>query len=217
MKRIFAVLMILVLSLSLFACGDKDTKNAEPGFYENNEKFQIGEIKGDTYENKFFGIKCEIDNGWTFSTKEEIAELNNFTMDYLPEDLVEHYENSTHFIDMVASRRENSFENINIFAIKMSKSEIESFDAKKSFEDSLPSVKETLENMGCTNCEFDIIKTTVDGVEYDAYRGTAQLETLSLYQEQIAVIRNGYLVTITVTTYDVDTCSDVFGFVTIEK
>ena len=216
MKRIIAVLMILVLSLSLFACGDKDTKKAEPGFYENNEKFQIGEIKGDTYENKFFGIKCEIDNGWTFSTKEEIAELNNFTMDYLPEDLVEYYENSTNFIDMYASR-EQSFDNINISASKLSKSEIESFDAKKNFEQAIPSLEETFENMGYTDCEFDIIKTTVDGVEYDAYRCTAQLETLSLYQEQIAVIRNGYLVTITVTTYDVDTCSDVFGFVTIEK
>ena len=216
MKRIFAVLMILVLSLSLFACGDKDIKNAEPGFYENNEKFQIGEIKGDTYENKFFGIKCEIDNGWTFSTKEEIAELNNFTMDYLPEDLVEYYENSTNFIDMYASS-EQSFDNINISAHKLSKSEIESFDAKKNFEQAIPSLEETFENMGYTDCEFDIIKTTVDGVEYDAYRCTAQLETLSLYQEQIAVIRNGYLVTITVTTYDVDTCSDVFGFLTIEK
>lgn len=216
MKRIFAVLMILVLSLSLFACGDKDTKNAEPGFYENNEKFQIGEIKGDTYENKFFGIKCKVDSNWMYRTEQEIAELNNFTMEFMPEDVAEYYENSSNFIDMYATR-EQSYDNINISAHKLSKSEIKSFDAKKNFESAIPTLEETFENMGYTDCEFTITNATVDGVEYVAYRGTGKLDTMSLYQEQIAVIRNGYLVTITVTTYDVDTCSDVFGFVTIEK
>lgn len=216
MKRIFAVLLVLVLSLSLFACGDgAKGEEAKSEHYENDVKFQIGEISGDTYENKFFGIKCEIDNDWAFSTEEEIAELNNFTMDYMPDDLAKQYEKSGNFIDMYASA-DDGFDNINISAQKLSKSEIKNFDAVENFKAAIPTLEKTFENMGCTDCDFEVSKATVDGEEYDAYYGTAQREDLRMYQQQIAVIRNNYLVTITVTSYNEDICDDIFDFMTIE-
>lgn len=216
MKRIFAVLLVLVLSFSLFACGDgAKGEEAKSEHYENDVKFQIGEISGDTYENKFFGIKCEIENDWTFSTEEEIAELNNFTMDYMPDDLAKQYEKSGNFIDMYASA-DDGYGNINISAQKLSKSEMESFDPVSNFKAAFPSLEEAFENMGYTNCKFDVAKVTVDGKEYDAYYGTAQLEDLRMYQQQISIIRNNYLVTITVTSYNEDICDDIFDFMTIE-
>ena len=48
-KKLFSILMVLVISLSLFACGEKDKLN-KPYDYDLSEYVTLGEYKGVSYE-----------------------------------------------------------------------------------------------------------------------------------------------------------------------
>ena len=124
----------------------EDVTDNDSLHYQNDEEFQIGQVTANTYENKFFGIKCIMDDSWVFYTDKEIAELNNLTMSLLEDDLVKAYENSDVFIDMYV-RSKSSYNNINVSGYKMSDSDILDFDVEKNTLKLMNSLKQELSEL----------------------------------------------------------------------
>ena len=75
MKKIIALLLILVLSVSLVACLDKDT--------DSDATITRGETVGTKYENDVFGFTFTAPATWVYSTDDEVAALVGMSVEAL--------------------------------------------------------------------------------------------------------------------------------------
>ena len=235
MKRTVLIVLVLLLVVSMFACNGNNQDVAEIELNENTlntiqtesqntnvtdnafqpkEAFQLGSVNGNTYENKFFGIKCVVDKSWRFYTSEEIAELNKISLSNFDEDFVEIYKNRDTFIDMYAGEK-GGYNNVNVSVNRLTDEEIEAFDSIETLENTIDVLKGTFENMGYRNCNFEVQKVTVDGKKYDSYFCTADIGEKKFYQKQFSLIRRGYCVSITATSYVNDICDKLLNQWTI--
>ena len=73
-----------------------DDTNSESGDYSYNyevtstddasdagDSFDLGNIDGNIYSNSFLGLMCEFDTSWSYYNEDEMALLNNITVDIL--------------------------------------------------------------------------------------------------------------------------------------
>ena len=208
MRRIIALLLIAMLAFAVAACDNSTVL----GFGQTQSKFQVGAISGNTYSNPFLGVSCTTDDDWTYYTAQETAELNNLVADYLPEDYAKIYETADTFVDMCVASDDGSC-NINVSAEKLTALQSKTFDAETTFRSMFSNYKETYENMGYTNCEFDIQKVVVAGKDFDGCCCTANLKGITLYQKQIAFVKNNYAVMVTVTSFNRDLSDELFEFI----
>lgn len=208
MRRIIALLLVAMMAVAVAACDNSNVL----GFGQTQAKFQVGAISGNTYSNPFLGVSCTTDDDWTYYTADETAELNNLAAGYLPEDYAKIYETTDTFVDMCVVSDDGSC-NINVSAEKLTALQSKTFDAETTFRSNFATYKETYENMGYTNCEFDIQKVVVDGKEFDGCCCTANLEGLTLHQKQIAFVKNNYAVMVTVTSFNSDLFNELFEFI----
>lgn len=81
LKSILVVLLILTMLFLLTGCGNKEneTENSD----EQKQEFSLGEWKDDVYTNNFLGLKFNLPNGWTYYSKEEMADIMNLSEDVL--------------------------------------------------------------------------------------------------------------------------------------
>ena len=81
MKKLAALALALLMTLSLAACGSQKDDQAggavTPGVTDDAVP-DMGTVSGGTYTNRFAGISCTLDDSWYFYTDEQIDELNGF-------------------------------------------------------------------------------------------------------------------------------------------
>ena len=77
LKKLFLLLIVTVLVITLAGCGK--SKNNE----NNEEEISAGVWNGNVYTNEFLDIKYTIPEGWTYSSKEELADLMNISLDFV--------------------------------------------------------------------------------------------------------------------------------------
>lgn len=83
LRNALIVLLAMVMLFSLTGCGKKeDSKQGE----EQKTEFSIGEWKDNVYTNDFLGLKFNLPEGWTYSSKEEIADMMNLGYEILNDD-----------------------------------------------------------------------------------------------------------------------------------
>lgn len=66
MKKILALVLALVMTLSLCSCGISDVVN---------RKITHGTVAGSVYTNDFLGFKFEAPDNWVYATDEELSSL----------------------------------------------------------------------------------------------------------------------------------------------
>ena len=159
MKKLFAIVLALVLALGLVACknpsdirgdyeGSKPT-DAPTAATDPTESFDTGRVNANKYTNKFAGISVELGADWTFLTDEQIRKNNETALGMMGEKYEEAIKNATTFTDMMATKS-NGTDTVNITFEKLSgvnllMSEEQYANVSKS------SLKDALETMGMTN------------------------------------------------------------------
>ena len=202
MKKLIAVTLAAVLCLSLCACGIVDMPP--------NREFSLGTVEGLKYENKFIGIGCELDTGWSFKTEEEIRELNNFTQDMMDKDLQEALKNATVVYDMMAMGP-NQADNIIVNLEKVPNARLMTLDLAKNCETLFPSVESSLKNVGYTNITHSIETVKVGGKDFTAMKLQASLYGASMYQTNFFVKCNGYLASVAITTMGINNVDNLLS------
>ena len=76
MKKILALLLLLISLVSLFACG-----NSEP-----TKEFTRGTVTGNKYVSEFADLTLTVPESWTFYTDEQISELSGVSAELLADD-----------------------------------------------------------------------------------------------------------------------------------
>lgn len=106
-KKLAALALALLMSLSLAACGSQKDDQAggavTPGV-TGDAVPDMGTVSGGTYTNRFAGISCTLDDSWYFYTDEQIDELNGFVRESTSdEELKTRLESSSSVQDMYAA------------------------------------------------------------------------------------------------------------------
>lgn len=237
MKKIFAIALVLMMVLSLCACGGNDEpirgeqidnnsgSNVEPSMGEVTEDkaqetepeeteaegLTLGVTSGLTYESEFIGIGCNLPEGWSFYTDEQIRQLNNIAIDASGEELQSLMENATVIYDMFASDPTGA-NNISVNMEKVNPIQLVALDLEQNLENSKSLLKTSFENMGCTDYSAEIGSITVEGVEFVCLNEVIEFPGTTLYQCLIPVKCSGYLANISLTANDEAILSELISY-----
>ena len=216
MKKLFALLLAIVALLSFASCGEKadDIRGDQTGTpvssadASSDAAFSAGATNGLTYESKFIGIGCKLNDEWTFYTDEQIRELNNATADLAGDEYKEMLENATVIYDMFASHS-NQVDNININLEKVNPLTLATIDLEQNFKNLFSTMEQTLGNIGYTNVQCSTGKVTIDGKDFTCMNIVSELGGMKMYQTSVAIKCNGYLASITISTFGENKVSDI--------
>lgn len=239
MKKLFAMLLVLAMIFSFAACGggstvtdddfddvkgeqiandeteedtEEETEEATEEVTEEaseEKQFELGKATGLEYNNKFLGVACKLDSGWTFSTDEEIAELNQYTQDTLGDDYTEFMESAATYTDMQAYAA-NGLDNVSVIFEKSTVAQVLAADLEANFTATIPTLKSMLADMGYTNIVINVEDITIDGKTYTGIVSSAEINGVKMYQASAGMKCGGYIASITVTTYGENTVQDIF-------
>lgn len=198
MKKLLVLLLCLALVLSFAACSpvtnddvrgsvtqkpsvnNSDATDSTPD--EDAPEFSIGVNTGNKWENSYLGLGCELGEEFTFYDDDEIEELNRNTMaslgETLGDDYLESIKDLDFFYDMYVTT-EDASSTINVMIENHSALELVGFDAKKTIEQSLPSLKTSYEGMGYTNVQVSATTLTLAGKTFQAAKLTADFDDVT--------------------------------------
>lgn len=221
MKKIIGFLLLFTLVFAVCGCQNNDidvrgkyedatkvSSNISSDTNSSTEEFSVGDITGSVYKNDFIGISYKLDENWTFYNDEQIKELNNIAVDMAGDEFEELVKNATIVYDMYATDSDQ-LNNININLEKVSNSKLISLNIAENFKTLIPILEDSSKNMGYENINCEIIDIEVDGKTLDALHTTAEINGVNMYQTIFQKKCNGYLASITITTYFYDAISDL--------
>ena len=202
MKKILSLLLVVIMSCSVFACGKKGSADSD---------ISLGTVVGSSYSNDYFGISCEIPDGWVYYSDKQIMELNNITSEYLDEDVKEMMKNSQIFYDMFAVN-ESIGSSVSVNMEKVG-SRLNGISLKEVAESQIDAIKASYKNMGYSNVSVKYQKYNVNGKEVDGLRITAEINDLTIYGAGIMYKKDGYIVNTSITTIGTDDIATVMSWI----
>lgn len=221
MKKLIAIMLCSGMMMSFGACSAFSSEEEIRGEQISNEEvleeneienteqeFSMGKTEDLVYENKFIGIGCTLENNWHFYSDEEIMELNNYTADVAGEEFEEIMQNADLIYDMYAIS-DNQLDNINVNLEKMSKLRLGSLIIEDELEKGIPVLEDAFKNMGYSNFQAELDTVSIEGEELTCLYTSAEIDGLKMYQKIFPIKCNGYLATITVTTYEENTVDSI--------
>ena len=232
MKKILSCLLVIIMLLSLCACGSSGnsddvrgeivTEGKKDDATEGNiieetdapteKEFSLGKATGDTYRNEFLGVSFTLPEGWEFYSEQQMMQMNNLVGEYMDEDAAALLENANIVYDMMASDP-ISGSSLNINLEKFSPVQILTMDVKAVLESQIATLITTYENMGYTDVQVNYEKITVDGNELDSIALTAKIQGIDFYSNIFAFKRGSYLANVAVgslQTNEIDTILNNF-------
>jgi len=219
-----AIVFLVLFALLFTVCGCRNNVVDIRGKYEydttnvssdvsnteesSTEEFSLGNISGNVYINDFIGVSYRLDENWTFYNEEQIKEINNIAVDMAGDKIEELLKDAT-VVDVMCAYDDDQLDNVNINLEKVSNDQLLLLNIAENFQVIIPILKEGFENMGYKNINCEITTVDVDGKTFDALRTTAEINGVNVYQTMIQKKCDGYLATITMTTFFDDKISDL--------
>lgn len=189
---------------------DEEVTEAGTEAESEEESFSMGKSEGLVYENAFIGLGCTLEEGWSFYTDEQIMQLNNYTAEIAGEDYEEMLENAQIIYDMFAVDGDQ-MNNINVNLEKIDNRLLMSVNVEDVFAQNLPMLEDLFNSMGYMNVQSELITVTIDGEDFTGINLSGEINGLGVYQKSIGVKCNGYLATITITTYEENTTDAILA------
>lgn len=197
MKKLFALLLSLLLALNMTACGG------------SGSAFEPGTVTGTRYENTFAGIYCEMGSDWKFMSEEEIRKNNEQTMDLVGKDYKDALKDADNVMDMMATHT-NGTDTVSVAFEKLSALN-KGMSEEKYAEAAKENMKGALTSMGMQNVTLEIGTMTFAGKTHTAINVSAQYSGVAVY-EKCAIVKCGrYIVVVTACTWKSNTCQSVLN------
>lgn len=208
-SRFSALLLALLLTLSLAACGKKTVGDPDPA---PAKEFSAGKVAGSTYTNEYFGFAVTLTEefGWTYLTDEQIAQVTGQTADILDSDkMAEAYDSGKVVMEMYAMR--DDYASVNVTVEKLGKVNGVLLDEEGYVDASLSALPEQLVTAGYT--DVNAAKTTASfaGVEHAAIAVSAVLQDVPVYELLACVKAGDYVAVVTACTYGEDGTADILA------
>ena len=211
MKKFAAVVLAIAMMFCMAACDkDRDIRGSHEETTDAPDKsFDVGSVQSNKYVNKFVGISCELGSEWTYLTDEQIRENNETTLGLIGDDYAELIQSADTFTDMMATHQ-NQTDTVNITFEKL-KGANALLSVDRYIELSLDSMKDALSSIGLKNLQTSIGTMTFAGQEQQYVEISGTYFGISMYEQMVVVKCEGYMVLITVCTWQTNTCSDILA------
>ncbi len=171
-------------------------------------EIQFGVIDGATYTSETLGYSCTLE-GWTYATREEIAAMNNTTLEAVGDDLREQLEKANTFMDMFARSSDNLL-NVNINFENLSGLYGAILSEEQYVNISYPQMQGALEQIGMSNVQVEKATVAVGGVEHPGLTVRGESNGVAVFQRMACIKCSGYMGVITVTSIMENHTEDVF-------
>ena len=198
MKRIVALLLAVVMMFALVSCGD------EAGL-------EMGSTSNNTYENKFLGIGCKLDSGWTFLSDAEIRQANNISQDLVGEELASQLENADIIYDMQATKS-NSSANIVLNIEKLSTIQGAIMSEDEYATNAIDGLVQGLESAGLTNVKATKVSANFAGGTHVAIDVSGEVSGVTVYEKIICYKKGKYIAAITFASYIDNTTEEMLSY-----
>lgn len=217
-KRIFAILLLVTLSLSMVACAEVNVLGV------STPTTPLAVSDGSTvsdfetpvaYRNDYFKYTCVLPDDWYVMNTDEIAQMVGYTVDTLGEsdagDIIQDtFESGESKMDFYAVAGDG-LRNINIVLGKLKVMEM-LLPLQQLLDSTSEVLVSGLESMGATNITTNTEKIDFLGEERLALLVHGEYMGATIY-ETIVVIRDGmYNFSITMTSLNQDTSQDMFAY-----
>ena len=214
MKKLTAMLLVLVMMLSLCACGEKNVSGTvSPQEDQPEVDFQLGVTTGGKYESTFLGIGCSLDDSWSFAGQEELAQMIGATAEMFDnEEYAEQMKNTDMFYDMAAAA-DDGLVNINIIIQNMGLLYGMALSEEKYIEISQEGLEEQLSSAGFTLEGAEAGTVTFAGQERSGLHITCTYQGIAYYCQQVYIKQGNYMSVITLASFfedDTDSMLDYF-------
>jgi len=231
MRKICGTVLIILMVVALGACGAKDISDVVLQISENTERSEnaaglespaasedadeetpfiaFGIRSGNRYENKFFGIGCELDESWTVASDEELAALQgenaNMLIDERVKDNLQKFDTTYDFL----ATAEDGLKVVNIALQNLGLADNKLYSIDDYISAALAPLNKQLSDMGFTDIKG--VKGSVDfaGEKRAALFFTAELEGQACYYMETYVKVDEYIATISIISFFEDSTSSI--------
>lgn len=169
----------------------------EPQDEQKQPELSLGQVTGYTYENKFIGIGCELNNAWRFATEEEILERNNLVGEVMGDQALEALKNAKVIFDMVADKKDRTG-SITVNLTKASSLQLAKLDLETYYKSEISLMDSAFAQMGLANTSYEVKNTEVGGKEILCLWIKAEGNGIAMYEVVFAIKCDGYLANIAV-------------------
>ena len=168
---------------------------------EEETPLKLGTVEGNTYTNTFAGFGCTLGEEWTFLPEEDLLVMAGITAEAVTdEEISQLLQESSVVYDMYATQ-DDGLCNINVVYEKMSTAYSLLLDEEAYLEASQETIVTALESMGFVFDEISLGTTEFAGNTRHSLTLRGTLGDLAIYEEQVAIKHNGYMIGITFASY----------------
>ncbi|MBQ8974608.1 MAG: hypothetical protein IJ072_02655, partial [Oscillospiraceae bacterium] len=175
MKKL-VIAMTLVLALLLTACGSASEKSGT--VTATDENLEIGQVVGGKYENKFFGIGCDLDENWTFYTEDQLAELSGFVSESLDNNTAKSKLDSGSTVFDMYAYADEGLESVNIVMENLGVLYGNILDENAYVTASMDQLSKALEGQGYENVSCESTTVNFAGAEHAGIKLSAQYQSV---------------------------------------
>lgn len=201
MKKLFAILLIILILTSLCACSgteDENTPETSPAETESPvilTEFDFGSTYGTSYNNTTMGIGISLPSEFTVTSTEELAKMNGFDEELMTTNLPKAMENTLRAYIFIAM--DNSGNYMNIVAENLKIPEKAFVLGSEYFEFYTEETTTELEEMGAENITLTPSKVAIGGKEYDVQVVNYTLEGTDYNETKIAFPSGNFIAIMT--------------------
>jgi hypothetical protein len=165
MKKILAIVLALCMIFSFAACGSKadpapngGSGNEEPALDESKLS---GETKESVYENEYLNLKVTLPAGWSFYDKDQIAAVNNMTVEaYEGTSVAESVSKAGQYMTMMMASPAGCSFNL---LIQTKDKQYNLFTDEQLFTNSESEMKKQFESSGISMQKYEVLTLTIGG------------------------------------------------------
>lgn len=224
-KRVVILVFVMAFLWAVTACKPKDVSGdvTKPGVEGGSEEnISMGEYAGGKYENKYFGVGCDLGDGWTYASRDELLTLAGIVSDQVgSEDFSKQLEKTGVFYDMMAQNL-NEGSNINVTVENIGTVYGVLLDEKQIVENNLKALPDTMKSAGMEVSEIEAVELDFAGQKHHGIHMKSTIAAegveVEVYQTLVMIKKGAYLMNCTATSYGTDTSGEMLkSFYVIEK
>lgn len=207
-KRIFALVLVIALALSLTACssagksGSTDEKELTLGVIDDDNK---------TYTNEFLGLKCQLDESWDIFDAQQMAQLQGVVADLLSDTDLSEQLNDAGTAQIFYAQAEGGLKTVNIVIENMGILYGSLMDEKEYAEAGVEQIAPAFEGIGLTEINTNITSMKFAGKDHTAITLHGSLGGTDFYETIICYKIGNYIANITAGSYTSDATNDILA------
>lgn len=211
-KRILSLLLIAAMTFTMTACASIGVlSDLVTG---NNKELSRGVVNGNTYQSEFIGIQCTLDEEWTISNEDELAQFSGMTASQVNnENIKEALESGSTFFDFMATK-DDGLTSINITMTEM-KTHGYSGDSEEKLASAVyPEVKSMLSEEGFEDISIEQTTVVFAGKEHPCFNISATYYGIEIYEKIVEIIESNVSIGVTACSFMENTTDSLLAYFT---